>query len=105
MVKTVFDPALLVLQIYSKLYCLVKHHLHLGNLPGFGFLSKIPKRDIVLTVDGAHLVFNRLAAANYMCPLGSHFNERETNKFVRHVLDMLSAPVVLKMWERMSERW
>lgn len=92
MVKTRVDPVLLVLQSYSKLYYLVKHHLRLGNLPGFGFLSRLPKRDTVLAVDGTQMIFNHLAAANYVCLLGGHFNEPETHKFVRHVLDMLSAP-------------
>ncbi len=85
-----FDPVLLLLRLYSKLYYLVKHRLHAGNLRGFGFLSKWAWRDSILTVDGAHIVFDHRAAANYACLLGGHFNEPETHLFIHRVLDRMA---------------
>ena len=69
------DLVLLLLQDYSKLLHFVKHRLHAGNLRGFGFLSRLARRDAILTVeDGARVFFDHRAAANYACLLGGHFN-------------------------------
>lgn len=87
------DPVLLLLRVYSKLYYFVKHRLHAGNLRGFGFLSRLARRDAILTVeDGARIVFDHQAAANYACLLGGHYNEPETHLFVRRVLDGVAMP-------------
>ena len=87
------DPVLLLLQGYSKLYYFVKHRLHAGNIRGFGFLSRLARRDAILTVeDGARIVFDHQAAANYACLLGGHYNEPETHLFVRRVLDGVAKP-------------
>lgn len=87
------DPALLLLQGYSKLFYFVKHRMHAGNLRGFGLLSRLARRDAILTVeDGARIVFDHQAAANYACLLGGHYNEPETHLFVRRVLDAVPKP-------------
>jgi FkbM family methyltransferase len=88
-----FDPVLLLLRGYSKLYFLVKHRLHGGNLPGFGILSRWAWRDAILTADGAQIVFDHRAAANYACLFGGQFNEPETHAFVNRVLDLVPGPV------------
>jgi FkbM family methyltransferase len=87
------DLVLILLRGYSKLYYFVKHRLRAGNLRGFGFLSRLARRDAILTVeDGARVVFDHRASANYACLLGGHYNEPETHLFVRRVLDGVAKP-------------
>ena len=87
------DPVLLILQGYSKLFYFVKHRLHAGNLRGFGFLSRLARRDAILNVeDCVRIIFDHRLAANYACLLGGHYNEPETHLFVRRVLDGVAKP-------------